>query len=200
DSPAGRFPSAKITDFGLAKHLHGELAASVGDAKTESGAILGTPNYMAPEQAAGKQRQIGPAVDIYGLGAILYELLTGRPPFEGDTPLQTLQRLALEEPITPSRLQRKGPRDLETIALQCLEKDPRKRYATALALAEDLDRFLAGETVQARRASRAERTWRWCRRNPWTAGLTGTVLGLLIVLAVGSLIAAVRLKKSADER
>src|SRR5262249_48737684 len=87
-----------------------------------------------------------------------------------------------------------------TIALKCLEKDPRKRYATALALAEDLDRFLAGETVQARRASRAERTWRWCRRNPWTAGLTGTVLGLLIVLAVGSLIAAVRLKKSADKR
>src|SRR5262249_37621407 len=105
--PCPMTPVPKITDFGLAKQFHGDFTASIGDGKTESGAILGTPNYMAPEQAAGKRGQVGPAADIHALGAVLYELLTGRPPFQGDTPLETLRQVASEEALSPSRLQRK---------------------------------------------------------------------------------------------
>src|SRR5262249_44269036 len=131
---AGRIP--KITDFGLAKRLDS------GIQQTQSGAILGTPSYMAPEQAGGKTREIGPAVAVYALGAIRSEFLTGRPPFRAETPLDTVLQVISEEPVPPSRLQPKLPRDLETIALKCLEKEPRKRYASAEALADDLRRFL----------------------------------------------------------
>jgi serine/threonine-protein kinase len=128
----------KITDFGLAKFL----AAEAG--QTQSGAIIGTPSYMAPEQAEGHNRAIGPAADIYALGAILYELLTGRPPFRAATPLETLHQVLAGEPVSPSRLRPRLPRDLTTICLKCLAREPGRRYVTAAALADDLHRFQAG--------------------------------------------------------
>jgi WD40 repeat protein/serine/threonine protein kinase len=174
----------KITDFGLAKRL--DHASN----QTQSGAILGTPSYMAPEQAEGKGRQAGPLADVYGLGAILYEMLTGRPPFRAETPLHTLQQVLHDEPVTPSRLQPKVPRDLQTICLKCLQKDPRNRYASAAALALDLERFLAGKSILARPASQAEHLWRWGRRNPVVAGLLATVaLSLLTVAGVATFMA-----------
>src|SRR5262249_7396117 len=130
----------KITDFGLAKRLETEADAG-SPQQTQSGAILGTPSYMAPEQAEGKRQKIGPAADVYSLGAILYELLTGRPPFRAETLLDTVLQLLSEEPVPPRRLQPKLPRDLETICLKCLQKEPAKRYLSAAALAEDLRRF-----------------------------------------------------------
>jgi serine/threonine protein kinase/WD40 repeat protein/Tfp pilus assembly protein PilF len=175
----------KITDFGLAKVLVGG-----GPTLTESGAILGTPSYMAPEQAAGKVKEMGPACDVYALGAILYELLTGRPPHKAETPLETLQQVQGQEPVPPSRLQPKLPHDLVTICLKCLQKEPGKRYAAAEDLAEDLRRFLAGEPIHARPVSRTEKLWRWCRRKPLVAGLAGSVSLLLVVLAVGASITA----------
>jgi hypothetical protein len=162
----------KITDFGLAKRLEDDGGSS---GQTRSGSILGTPSYMAPEQAAGRVHEIGPATDVYALGAILYDALTGRPPFKAATLLDTLSQVKNDEPVPPSRLQPKTPRDLETICLKCLEKSPRKRYASALELAEDLKRFLSGEPIQARAMGRAERLWRWCRRNPVAASLLLTV-------------------------
>ena len=135
----------KITDFGLAKQLDDRSG------QTQSGSILGTPSYMAPEQAAGRVRDLGPAVDIYALGAVLYELLTGRPPFRAETILDTLEQVRNREPVPPSRLQPNVPRDLETICLKCLHKEPAKRYASAAELAADLGRFVNGEPIKARR-------------------------------------------------
>jgi tRNA A-37 threonylcarbamoyl transferase component Bud32 len=134
----------KIADFGLAKHVHADSG------QTESGTPLGTPSYMAPEQAEGKSGAVGPAADVYGLGAILYEALTGRPPFKATTALETVHQVCTQEPVSPSRLQPPLPRDLEIICLKCLAKEPRKRYASAGALAEDLGRFLDGRPIQAR--------------------------------------------------
>jgi serine/threonine protein kinase/Tfp pilus assembly protein PilF len=168
----------KITDFGLAKHLDGDPGA------TQSGAVVGTPSYMAPEQAAGKVKEVGPAADTYALGAILYEALTGRPPFKGTTPLVTLEQVISQEPVAPRRLQPAIPRDLETICLKCLEKEPAKRYASALDLALDLRRFLDGEAIQARPASTLARARRWMRRRPALA-----VLLLLLSLAPVALLA-----------
>ena len=150
----------KIADFGLAKLLDAD------DAQTHTGEILGTPSYMAPEQAEGHREQIGPATDVYALGAILYELLACRPPFQGDTPLASLRLILAEEPIPPSRVARFVPSDLEAICLKCLEKKPGQRYASARALAEDLQRFLSGEPVRARPSAWARRTWKWARRHP----------------------------------
>jgi WD40 repeat protein/tetratricopeptide (TPR) repeat protein len=184
----------KITDFGVAKILVGG-----GAVQTQTGAIIGTPSYMAPEQAGGKTKEIVPAADVYALGAILYELLTGRPPFRAQTPLDTLMQTQSEEPVSPSRLQPKLPRDVVTICLKCLEKQPGKRYASALALAEDLQRFQVGEPIQARPVGPTERLWRWCRRNPALAGLAASVVLLLLVLTGGALLKNAQLAQALSD-
>jgi tetratricopeptide (TPR) repeat protein/tRNA A-37 threonylcarbamoyl transferase component Bud32 len=166
----------KITDFGLAKFL-------AGSDLTRSGLVLGTPSYMAPEQAAGKATPITPAVDIYGLGAILYETLTGRPPFAAETVDATLSQVRQDEPVPPRRLQPTVPRDLETICLKCLRKEPGRRFATAQDLADDLRRFRTREPVRARPVGTGERVVRWCRRNPGVAGL---LAALVLVFLAGS--------------
>jgi serine/threonine protein kinase len=155
----------KVTDFGLAKRLEDDSS------QTRAGSILGTPSYMAPEQAEGRTSETGPPADIYALGAILYDLLTGRPPFQGNTVLETLQQVKKMEPTSPRRYRPSLPRDLDTICLKCLEKDPARRYASAGDLAEDLRRFLAGEPITARRVSAFERAWKWCKRRPAAAAL-----------------------------
>jgi WD40 repeat protein/tRNA A-37 threonylcarbamoyl transferase component Bud32 len=162
----------KVSDFGLAKKL--DDAAGL----TLSGAILGTPSYMAPEQA-GSNAAVGPAADVYALGAILYELLTGRPPFRAATSWDTVKQVVSQEPVAPSRLHPRLPQDLETICLKCLEKAPARRYATAAALAEDLTRFLNGEPIVARPVRAVGRIWRWCRRHPLEAALAAVVLAAL---------------------
>jgi tetratricopeptide (TPR) repeat protein len=166
-----------ITDFGVARRID-------GPALTVTGARIGTPSYMAPEQALGRLSAIGPATDIWALGAILYEVLTGRPPFQAETAAETERQVITEEPVPPSRLNAKVPRDLETICLKCLQKDPARRYASALALADDLRRFGEGRPIQARPVGWAERSWRWCRRNPTAAALLATAL-VLVGLASG---------------
>jgi WD40 repeat protein len=166
----------KVSDFGLARHLND------GSPRTATGAVLGTPSYMAPEQASGKVKEVGPAADVWALGAILYECLTGRPPFKGASVLETLEQVRTREPVPVRQLQPAVPRDLETIALKCLQKEPRGRYAAAEGLAEDLRRFLAGEPISARPASRPERLWRWCGRHPATATLSAA---LILALALG---------------
>jgi serine/threonine-protein kinase len=164
----------KISDFGLAK-----LLDDTADA-TGTGAVLGTPAYMSPEQAAGGQGA-GPAADIYALGAVLYECLTGRPPFRAATALMTLDLVRTADAVPPRRLNPAVPRDLETICLTCLRKDPRRRYVTAVALADDIDRFLTGRPITARPAGFGERAWKWVRRRPAAAALLG--LSLLSALA-----------------
>jgi serine/threonine-protein kinase len=168
--------SPKIADFGLAKWLEEPSE------QTPAGAVLGTPNYMAPEQAAGDERRpVGLAADVYALGAILYELLTGRPPFNAATPLDTIMQVVSEEPVPPRHLQPGVPRDLDTICLKCLQKEPGRRYDSALALAEDLRRFQAGEPIRARPVGRVERALKWVRRKPAAAALWAfTVLALLV--------------------
>jgi serine/threonine protein kinase len=163
----------KVSDFGLAR---------LGDAgTTASGALLGTPSYMAPEQARAAG-QVGPAADVYALGAILYECLTGRPPFRAATALETIEQVCNREPVAVRTLAPAVPRDLETICQRCLEKEPARRYASAAELADDLGRFLAGEPVRARPLGRFARAWRWCRRNPRVAVL---LTALALVLAGG---------------
>ncbi len=158
----------KITDFGLAKKLD-----EAG--QTQTGAVMGTPSYMAPEQAEGN-RVVGPACDIYALGAILYECLTGRPPFKAATLSDTMMQVLHQEPVSPRQLNAQVPRDLETVCLKCLEKEPTRRYLSAAALADDLHRFLAGETVKARPVGTWERAWRWARRRPAVSGLLAAVV------------------------
>jgi WD40 repeat protein/serine/threonine protein kinase len=164
----------KITDFGLAKRADEQTHATL------SGELVGTPSYMAPEQAR-KSREVGPPADVYGLGAILYEMLTGHPPFRAATALDTVLQVLYEDPLLPSRLRPDVPRDLETICLKCLEKSTSKRYASALELAEDLRRFRRGETVLARPVGARERLWKWVRRRPTLAGLAA---GIVFVTAL----------------
>jgi len=183
----------RITDFGLAKRLDEEGLTLTDD-------LLGTPSYMAPELTRGR----GPggdheAADLYGLGAILYELLTGRPPFRGETVADTLEQVRTLDPVPVRRLQPKVPRDLETICLKCLEKEPARRYPTAQALADDLGRFLRGEPIQARPISRRERLWKWARRKPALAALLG-VSGLsLAIVVAGALVYNARLESALKE-
>src|SRR5262249_29447017 len=149
---------------------------------TRTGSVLGTPAYMAPEQAEGRTRDTGPAADVYGLGAVLYRCLAGRPPFTGDTPLEVLRRVASEEPTPPRRLNKAVPRDLERICMKCLAKAPQRRYPSAEALADDLARFRRGEPVRARPAGWPERALKWARRRPAVAGL---LAGLVLVTGLG---------------
>jgi tetratricopeptide (TPR) repeat protein/tRNA A-37 threonylcarbamoyl transferase component Bud32 len=171
----------KIADFGLARHF------DAGPALTPSGDRMGTPSYMAPEQVIGKAGAIGPAADIYALGSLLYEMLTGRPPFRGDTASETERQVIAEEPVSPARLNPKVPRDLETICLKCLHKDPQRRYANAGALSEDIQRFVEGRPIQARRISPLEHAWRWCVRKPAEAALAVMAIALLGVSVAGAL-------------
>jgi formylglycine-generating enzyme required for sulfatase activity len=186
----------KITDFGLAKQ-------EGVSGQTASGAVLGTPSYMAPEQAAGKGRKVGAAADVYALGALLYELLTGRPPFKAATPLDTLLQVMHDEPVPVRALQPRVPRDLETICLKCLQKEPRKRYRSAAVLAEDLQRFRAGEPIRARPVGRLERAVKWVKRNP---GETAATLAVVLALALGTTVScwkyldAEQQKEIAEER
>ncbi len=180
----------KVTDFGLAKLMERESGL------TRTGDIMGTPSYMAPEQARGTPSDVTGAADIYALGAILYESLTGRPPFKGATPLSTLSQAAEQEVLPPGRLQRHLPREIETICLKCLEKEPRKRYETAEHLADDLRRFLDDRPIVARRIGRAERLWRWCRREPVKA----TLAGALVLTVIAGFLGVMGQKRRAEDR
>lgn len=169
----------RVTDFGLARQVESESHLTV------SGQVLGTPSFMPPEQAAGRPELVGPAADIYSLGAVLYNVLTGRPPFQAATMLETLQQVQQREPVAPRQLNPAVPRDLETICLKCLRKEPHRRYPTAEALADELARFLAGTPIQARPIGLIERSWRWCWRYPAAAGLLlSLTLGILAAIGL----------------
>jgi WD40 repeat protein/serine/threonine protein kinase len=174
-----------VTDFGLAKRVTGDSEL------TQSGAILGTPAYMSPEQASGRRGEVTTASDIYGLGAVLYALLVGRAPFVGDTLIETIQQVRERSPEPPSKLNARTPSALEVICLKCLQKDQDRRYASAQALAQDLRHYLAGEPITARRTSTLERAWLWCRRKPWLAGAIGSTAAAVLAVAVVSTIFAV---------
>jgi tetratricopeptide (TPR) repeat protein len=169
----------RVTDFGLAKKVEADSGL------TGSGQIMGTPSYMPPEQARGDRASVGPSADVYALGATLYALVTGRPPFQAASVMDTILQVLNEEPVPPRRLDPSLNRDLQTICLKCLEKEPARRYASAAALGEDLRRFLVGEPVLARPVGRLERAWRWCRRNPVVAGLTASLALALVIGFVG---------------
>jgi tetratricopeptide (TPR) repeat protein len=188
--PHSSLPTPKITDFGLAKPAKGDSGL------TRSGTILGTPSYMAPEQA--ESRSVGPPADIYALGAILYETLTGRPPFRAETHLDTIMQVITDEPVPPSRLNPKLSVDLETICLKCLEKEPQKRYESAKLLAEDLGRFLADEPILARPTGPLRRAVKWAKRRPALAGLVAVSSLALLVLAVVIAVSNVRLTEQRD--
>jgi serine/threonine protein kinase len=184
-----------ITDFGLAKQVTGQSQL------TMSGAIVGTPSYMPPEQAAGKGDEVGPWSDLYSLGAILYEMLTGRPPFRAATPFETIRQVLHTEPLSPRLVNPGVPRDLETICLKCLQKERSRRYASPQELADELRRFLRGEPIQARPIGQLGRLWRWCRRNPITASAIAAVQLMLVVTALATSYSAIRMMQaSAIER
>jgi WD40 repeat protein len=178
-----------LTDFGLAKRLTGDSDLTL------TGQLLGSPNYMPPEQALGQRQAATIACDVYSLGAILYFLLTGRPPFAAQSMTETLQQVLHSEPVSPQVLNPAVPRDLETICLKCLSKEPPRRYSSAQELADDLGRFLKGEPVQARPVGATGKAWRWCRRNPVVASFGGATGVLLLAVTIGSPIAAFRINR-----
>jgi serine/threonine protein kinase/DNA-binding phage protein len=182
----------KVGDFGLARQLD-------TGGQTRTGAIIGTASYMAPEQASGRSKDVGPASDTYALGAILYECLTGRAPFKAATVMDTLRQVISDEPAPPTQLNAGIPRDLETICLKCLSKEPARRYSTSQALADDLGRFLRREPVHARPVGKMERGWRWCRRNPAVASLGATALLALLTGTAISWAFAMEANHRADE-
>jgi hypothetical protein len=171
----------RITDFGLAKRLEEDSSLTL------SGQALGSPGYMPPEQASGRRGDAGIHSDVYSMGAVLYHLLTGRAPFWGGSVQETLSQVLHREPVPPRALNPGVPRDLETICLKCLEKDPPRRYATAQALADDLGRFLQGEAILARQVGPLGKAWRWCRRRPAVAGLLGAVVVVTVIGFAGVL-------------
>jgi serine/threonine protein kinase len=182
----------KVSDFGLVRQLDADSG------QTCDGVVIGTPNYMAPEQAEGRAGTVGPAADVYALGAILYECLTGRPPFAGKTPLETLEQVRSYAPAAPASLNRQTPRDLDTICLKCLRKQPEQRYSSARELADDLGRFVRGEPVAARPVGRLERVAKWTRRNPTVAGLSAVAALAIAVGTVLSLLFGIEASRKAD--
>jgi formylglycine-generating enzyme required for sulfatase activity/tRNA A-37 threonylcarbamoyl transferase component Bud32 len=184
----------RVTDFGLAKRV------DRGSELTATGQVLGTPSYMAPEQAAGQIKAVGPAADVYALGAVLYAALTGRPPFQAATPLETLQQVLTRDPLAVRELNPAVPRDLETIVLKCLDKSVPRRYPTAQAFADDLRRYLEGRPILARPVGRWEHAWRWCRRQPVVAGLTAAAVLLTVLVAVASTVGYVRVVHAQRQR
>ncbi|MFK7818001.1 MAG: protein kinase, partial [Planctomycetaceae bacterium] len=183
----------KVADFGLAKHVEDSDSGS-----TQAGTIMGSPSYMSPEQAGGRTHEIGPASDQYSLGALLYEMLTGRPPFKAPKPLQTVMQVINQEPVPPRQLQDEIPLDLETICLKALQKDQSKRYESCEALADDLRRYINGEPIEARPVSNAERFWRWCKRNPTIAVPSALALLGVCITAFVSTAAYFKVSEQAD--
>jgi tetratricopeptide (TPR) repeat protein len=189
-----------VTDFGLAKRLRGEPGALATGDLTQSGALVGTPGYVAPEQATGAKGSATVASDVYGLGAILYALLTGGPPFRGEDLLDTLEQVCHREPEPPRKNNPRVDRDLELICLKCLEKDPRRRYPSSETLAEELERYLDGRPLACTRpVGGAERLWRWYRRNAVLASLGAAAAVALVAVAVVSVVASIRLKAANDQ-
>jgi serine/threonine protein kinase len=189
----------RIIDFGLAKRLGSDPQLStMNDELTVTGQVLGSPNFIPPEQAAGKRGAVGRHSDIYSLGAMLYHLLTARPPFAAATAHEIVHLVLNTEPVGPRSLNPSVPPDLETICLKCLEKEPRRRYRTAQELADELWRFLRGEPIKARPVGPLERFWRWCRRNRKLAALAATVVVLVLTLAVVSSLFANRIATARD--
>jgi formylglycine-generating enzyme required for sulfatase activity len=189
-TPAG---TPKVTDFGLARQLNADSG------RTASGAVLGTPSYMAPEQASGETRAAGPTADVYALGAILYECLTGRPPFRGATLMATLEQVRHAEPVAPRQVRPEVPRDLETVCSKCLRKEPERRYSSAKELADDLGRFLRGEPVQARPVGAWVRTAKWARRKPAAAALVAVSVVATMLLVGGTIWFAEQLRHERDD-
>src|SRR5499427_7715473 len=181
-----------LTDFGLARLVESESSV------THTLDVLGTPSYMAPEQAVGNNAAISSVTDVYGLGAVLYQLLTGHPPFAGGTTYETVRLVLETQPRQPRLYNAKVDRDLETICLKCLEKEPSKRYASAEALAEDIERFLRHEPIQSRRSSGLEHVWRWCKRKPLVASLVAALILVVAIGSVGVLLESRRIQKERD--